>query len=154
MPIQRKSPPGNRNLGSPVYCFKGKGWYSKLIPIEQKILNNPNVIISSNPIPKDSVNGVCRSDITSFTNTSHIDKLNSSMFRDNSINSILFQQKIHNFWYIHSCNKQTHWKLSNHISTNIRTHNKIFLQEVPTIHYLREQVSLCTEGLNNTSKKM
>ena len=153
MQIQRKRPPSNRNLGTSVFCFKGKGWYSKLMAKEQKILNDPNVIITSNPIPEDSINGMCRSDIASFKNTSHIDKLNSCMFRDNSMDSILFQQKIHNFRYIHSCNKHTHWKPSYHISTNIRTPDEKDLQEVPSMDYLREQVKLCTDGLNIKSKK-
>ena len=152
MPIQRKSPPGNRNLATSVLCFKGKGWYSKLMPRERKILNDPCVTISSDPIPEDLVNGVSRSDLTSFSKTSHIDKQNSSMFRDKSMDSILFQQKIHQFRFIHSCNKQTQWKPSNNMNTNKRSFDRNILQEVPSINYLREQVKLFTDGLNITKK--
>ena len=62
MPIQRKSPPGNQNLATSVLCFKGKGWCSKLMSREQKILNDPCVTISSDHIPEDLVNGVTRGD--------------------------------------------------------------------------------------------
>ena len=91
MPIQRESPPGNQNLTTSVLCFKGKGWYSKLMSREQKILNDPCVTISSDPIPEDLVNGVTRGDITSFSKTSLIDRQNSAMFCDKSMGSILFQ---------------------------------------------------------------
>ena len=152
MHIQRKSPPGNQNLTTSVLCNKENGWYSKLLSREQHFLNDPCVIISSDPIPEDLVNDVSRSDITSFSKISHIDRQNSAMFHDKSMDSILFQQKIHQFRFIHSCNKQTQWKQLNNINTNKRSFDRNILQEVPSINYLREQVKLFTDGLNITQK--
>ena len=152
MHIQRKSPPGNQNLTTSVLCNKENGWYSKLLSREQHFLNDPCVIISSDPIPEDLVNDVSRSDITSFSKISHIDRQNSAMFHDKSMDSILFQQKIHQFRFIHSCNKQTQWKQLNNINTNKRSFDRNILQEVPSIKYLREQVKLFTDGLNITKK--
>ena len=47
IPLQRRSPPGNRNLASSVYCYKGKGWYSYLTGCEQKMLNESDTVIAS-----------------------------------------------------------------------------------------------------------
>ena len=102
MPLQRRSPPGNRNLASSVYCFKGKGWYSYLTRYEQKMLNEKETIIASESIPDDLLHGICRSDLDNLINSSYTDIQNSSMFRDGSINSMQFQQKIQTFRYLHT----------------------------------------------------
>ena len=39
MSLQRKFPPGNRNLSSSIYSSKKKGWYSHLTRFEQKLLH-------------------------------------------------------------------------------------------------------------------
>ena len=70
MPLQRKSPPGNRNLSTSRFCSKGKGWYSKLSRVEQKILNDPTITISSDPILED---GISRSELKSSKHISHYD---------------------------------------------------------------------------------
>ena len=124
------------------------------MPKEQKILNNPHIVISSEPVLEDLVNGNSRSDITNFSHTSHVNKLNSSMFRDGSYDFMQFQKKIQYFCFIHSCNKREHWKPFNHVSNNKRTKNKTML--LTSIKYLREQVHIYTDGLaiNKKSKSI
>ena len=63
-----------------------------------------------------------------------------------------FQEKIQCYRFMHSCNKQKHWKPSNYISSNKRSIDMNLLQEVPTIEFLRQQVQICTDGLSITQK--
>ena len=47
MPVQRCHPPGERNTAKTIHEMKKKGWYSSLKPLEQKILQSPNIELSS-----------------------------------------------------------------------------------------------------------
>ena len=92
--IQRKSPPGNWNLSTSRFCYKDKGWYSKLSLTEQRNLNNPTISISSDPIPEDSLHGVPISQLQNKSHISCYDIQNTTMFCDGSMNSLDFQKKV------------------------------------------------------------
>ena len=105
MPLQRKFPPGNRNISSSIYSSKKKGWYSNLTRFEQNLLHKVETVIASESIPDDLLNGVCRSDIDNLSLSLYSDVQNTCMFRDGSINSIVFQSKIQKFRQLHSSKK-------------------------------------------------
>ena len=93
MPLQRRFQPGNRNLSSSIYSFKGKGWYSNLSQKEQKLLNNSEISLARELIPDDLINGISRSDINNLSESSYSDIQNTSMFQDGSVNSMEFQNR-------------------------------------------------------------
>ena len=102
MPLQRKNTPGKRNLASSVHCRRSKGWYSYLSGKEQKILSNESVFVSSNSIPDDMINGIAINEITNYENITHHDLQNLSMFRDGSMDCMVFQQKVRKHAYEYS----------------------------------------------------
>ncbi len=140
MPLQRKSPPGNRNLASSINCLKGKGWYCHLSRHEQKILNNPNLVIAKESIPDDLLHGISRSDMTNLSKSSYTDIQNTSMFWDGSINSMEFQNRIQFFSYVHSSEheKNKGVQLTLNATPEIVTNKE--LSEVPTIEHLQQYV--------------
>ena len=148
MPIQRKSLPGNRNLATSRMSFKGKGWYSKLSPTEQKVLNDPTISVSSEQIPEDSLYGISRSELQSLKQISQYDILNTTMFRDGSMDSVEFQRKVHYYRFVHLCTMKNNGLLSTTLSKNKRTIERNILHKVPTIQFLREQVDMCMDGMN------
>ena len=156
MPLQRRFPPGNRNLSSSVQSYKGKGWYSNLTRKEQKLLNNFQTVIASDPIPDDMLNGICRSDIKNLTKSCESDIQNTSMFRDGSVNSMEFQNRIQNIRHLHSsstkskCSPSKNKPMCHHnipINPHSRIHNEE-LTEVPTIEFLQDCVNDCMNKLD------
>ena len=146
MPLQRKNPPGNRNRSSSVYCFKNKGWFSSLSRKEQEIISMDNVFVSSNSIPDDMINGVTRNDITEFPKIMYTDVQNSSMFRDDTIDSMVFQQQIIIYRFQYSNKKGDHpnypLTLKRPVSSiSTQSNENGSLQEVPTIQSLLSQVN-------------
>ena len=143
MPLQRKAPPGNRNLASSVYCFRSKGWYSHLSTFEQKLLNNQNTVIANEVIPDDLIYGVCRSDIKDLSKSANSDIQNTTMFRDNTMNSMEFQNKIQVFRHLHSSQRN---KMINSSTTPTTPEPKLGIKqltEVPTIEFLNNRVKDC-----------
>ena len=63
------------------------------------MLNHTEVYISKDAIPEDALNGVSRPDIIDFNKVSKIDKLNTSMFWDGSMDNMHFQQQIQKYQY-------------------------------------------------------
>ena len=106
MPLQQKFSPGNRNLASSTYCFKGKGWYSYLTRKEQKLLNDGQTILSSELIPDNLLHGICRSESENLSQSSCLDIQNTSIFRDGSVNSMELQNKIRMLRYLHSSQRE------------------------------------------------
>ena len=97
MPLQRKFWSGNRNLSTTKHCFKGKGWYCSLTRYEQKLLNNPGIVLSSESTPDDMLHGIFRSDLENLSSLLYSNIQNTSMFRDGSTDSMEFQHKIQMF---------------------------------------------------------
>ena len=94
MPLQRKHLPGRRNLSTSAYSLECRGWYSYLSHKEQKILNRPNISLCSDSIPDDLLQGKSKNDITDFSKVQFHDVQNSSMFRDGSVDNMVFQRDI------------------------------------------------------------
>ena len=97
MPFQLCRPPGDRNTAKSIFAMRKKGWYSLLRPLEQKILESPDIELSYFLIPEDSINGVYP-----FTNIDHskisfIDIQNSKMHRDGTMKNTQFQFMIMKF---------------------------------------------------------
>ena len=84
MPLQRRNPPGSRNIGKSPNHQQKKGWLSYLSKKEIEIIFRKNTVIATTSIPDDLINGVCRSEITNFENVNLNDITNTSMFRDGS----------------------------------------------------------------------
>ena len=148
MPLQRKGVRGKRNCATAVGCFAKKGWYSYLSPREQKILQREEINVSELSIPDDMIHGVCRDDFTDFTKIQYHDIMNCNMFRDGSMDTSLFQQKIHTFMCLYSKNKEGSAGQSKQISSNAK--NPATIQEVPTITFLLEQVQKCMMRMNTS----
>ena len=94
MPLQRKHLPGRRNLSTSAYSLECRGWYSYLSHKEQKILNRPNISLCSDSIPDDLLQGKSKNEITDFSKVQFHDVQNSSMFRDGSVDNMVFQRDI------------------------------------------------------------
>ena len=86
--------PGNRNLSTSAYSKECRGWYSYLSRKEQKILNCQNISICQDSIPDDLLQGKTRNEITNFSNVQFHDVQNCSMFRDGSVDNMIFQRDI------------------------------------------------------------
>ena len=112
MQLQRKSPPGNRNVASSVHCYSDKGWYSYLTRKEQKILNDPSTILASSFIPDDLVYGVSRSSISDISQIPFSHVQNTSMFHDGQVNSMEFQN-IQFFRHVHTFARKLAGPVSN-----------------------------------------
>ena len=148
MPLQQKGVRGKRNCATSVGCFAKKGWYSYLSHREQKILQRDEINLSESSIPDNMIHGVCREDFTDFTKVQHHDILNCNMFRDRSVDTSLFQQKIHTFMCHYSQNKEGNVRESKHTSSDVQKHAVI--QEVPTISFLLEQVQKYMVTMNTS----
>ena len=148
MPLQRRFQPGNRNLSSSIYSFKGKGWYSYLTRKEQKLLNNPDITLAHEPIPDDMLRGVCRSDIDNLSDSSYSDIQNTSIFRDGSVNSMEFQNRIQRYQQSHSPAQKT--PLHHHRTPVLPliSNGNEELCEVPTIEFLQNCVETCMNRLD------
>ena len=94
IPVKQKKRTGNRNLSTSAYSLACRGWYSYLSRKERKILNNPNINIYSDSIPDDLLKGKTKNDITDFSKVQFHDVQNSAMFRDGSVDSMVFQRDI------------------------------------------------------------
>ena len=90
MPIQRCHPPGERNTAKTIHEMKKKDWYSSLKPLEQKILQSPNIELSSFLIPEDTMNGVFWKSNINFSKISMTDVQNSTMYRDGTMDNAEF----------------------------------------------------------------
>ena len=69
------------------------------------------------------------------------------MFRDGSMDSVKFQQKIQYYRFLHSCTEK-HQNLAVTKSNNKQSIDRNSLKEVPTIAFFRDQVNLCTDAMN------
>ena len=148
MPLQRKFRPGNRNLSSSINCFRGKGWYSNLSRYEQKMLNHKDTVIAHESIPDDMLNGVCRSDIHNLSELNDSDIQNTSMFRDNSINTMEFQIQIQSFRHLHTSTKKEPISPHSTLPLPLPVTLNNDLREVPTIEFLQQCVSECMNQLD------
>ncbi len=124
-------------------------------PSRTKILNNPEINITCGTIPDDLLEGISKEDYTDFLKIQLHDLHNSSMFRDGSINSMIFQQNI----YPNSIrrSKRNAAILSNLYPAITETFSKPvskpkILTEVPTISYLMKQVESCMKSSNQSLK--
>ena len=147
MPLQRRFSPGNRNLASSVHCFKGKGWYSYLTKFEQNLLNNEETILAAESIPEDMLHGICRSDLVNISKSSYTDIQNTSFFRDGSVNSMDFQNKIHMFRYLHTSQKEKPKSIESPSQVTSHMIKTSELSEVPTIKFLKKCVKDCIDKL-------
>ena len=113
---------------------------------DQKLLNNPGTVLSSESIPDDMLHGIYRSDLENLSSSLYSDIQNTSMFRDSSMDSMEFQHKIQMFRQLHSSHKpSTNCQRGTHVTTLAQTNKE--LMEVPTIEFLRECVEDCMRGL-------
>jgi len=162
MPLQRKFTPGNRNKATTVSSFARKGWYSYLSNREQKLLESKDICISNLLIPDDLIGGMSRKDDTDFTKIQYDDVMNCNMFRDGSMDTSIFQQKVHAFKYLRMNNKPIIPSVHIQSETSYSMNTTLEMEEVPTIEFLLDQVQKCMMSFepsfaskkNNSRNKM
>ena len=94
------------------------------------------------------IHGVCRDDFTDFTKIQYHNILNCNMFRDESVDTSLFQQKVHTFMCIFSQNKEGSVGQSKRTYCDVKKPG--IIQEVPTIAFLLDHVQKCMVTMNTS----
>ena len=149
MPLQRCRPPGERNSAKTIQAIKKKGWYSSLKPIEQEILQSPNLELASFLIPEDSLNGVTRISNIDYSQISSVDIENSMMYRDGTMDNMQFQYMIMKFQSKYATQKRNNPSLSQSITQDPKKLKPSLKQdcvnnhikEVATINDLQQELS-------------
>ena len=83
-----------------------QSWFQKLTTSEQSILKMPSIEIANPDIPDNLIIGTSVRDLTNYSNVDINSILNSQMFRDGKMCSILFQEKIISHKFMHSIRKK------------------------------------------------
>ena len=146
MPVQRCRPPGKRNSAKTIHEMKKKGWCSSLKLLEQKILQSPNIELSSFLIPEDTINGIFwKSDINiskiSITNIQY-----TTMYRDGTMDNMKFQSK-----YV---TKKTSPTIPQSTFRDETKMENIKMKEVATIQALKQEVASFKSSINPVDRKL
>ena len=152
MPLQRTCAPGERNKAKQLQAITKKGWYSTLKPVEQKLLNCEHTHLASSQIPDDPLYGILRIN-SNVSVLSSNDILNSTMFRDGSMDNMRFQYMILKFQrnpsYRNKHNiipiSEDKSLLENISTVEKRRNTDMQLLEAPSTKRLKETINLKTD---------
>ena len=146
MPVQRCRPPGERNSAKTIHEMKKKGWYTSLKPLEQKILESPNIELSSFLIPEDTINGIFWKRNINFSKISITDIQNTTMYRDGTMDNMKFQSK-----YV---TKKTSPTIPQSTFRDETKMENIKMKEVATIQALKQEVDSFKSSINPVDRKL
>ena len=153
MPVQRCRPPGERNSAKTIHEMKKKGWYTSLKPLEQKILESPNIELSSFLIPEDTINGIFWKRNINFSKISITDIQNTTMYRDGTMDNMKFQYMIMKFQskYVTTKISPTIPRSTFREATEMEN---IKMKEVATIQALKQEVASFKGSINAVDHKL
>lgn len=92
MPLQRHFIPSKRSRA------KG-GWFSELSNEQQQLVLDESILISSESIPEDLIDGKTRFQTINFSDVDNLDVQNSRIFRNEEPSSNMLQKKLTQLCY-------------------------------------------------------